>query len=271
MPAKATSAKASTALASLVRVLMLLALIGPAVVLAGVIGLTFGLLDYGLGLETMILHFGRLATLAGVGLGVVIVLLALLRRRRALILGIITLAITGLSALGVERLRLERAEHPPVHQVSTDWSDPPGFSDAMIARRRGAPNRVEADPRVPDDLDAVVRGPVPGGWAAYGGRRVAEINAETCAQAQAVPRQLHPDQVAAALRSEGITVVGRAPWRVEGFIQSPVLGFTEDVVVRIRPGRTDVRVIRREGLGDGGASCRRAAAIITALGAYAIS
>lgn len=271
MPANATSAKATDALVMTVRVLMLLALTGPAVVLAGIIGLTFGLLDYATGLETLILHYGRLATWAGVGLGVVVILLALLRRRRALILGIIAVVITGLSALGVERLRLERAEHPPVHEVSTDWSEPPGFSDTMIGRRRGAPNRIEADPRVPDDLATRVSGPIPAGWLAYRGRRVAEINAETCPEAQAVPRQLHPDQVAAALRSEGITVVGRAPWRVEGFIQSPVLGFTDDVVVRIRPGRTDVRVIRREGLGDGGASCRRASAIIAALGAYAIS
>ena len=60
-------------------------------------------------------------------------------------------------------------------------------------------------------------------------------------------------------------VIGQAPWRVEGTYESFWFGFEDDVVVRIRPGRTDVRSISRVGGSDLGANCRRVTKIVREL------
>jgi len=124
-----------------------------------------------------------------------------------------------------------------------------------MAERADALNPVEPDPRAP-----IEAGPP------WGGRRVAEINAETCPGARTVRRNVDPDEAARVLERNGVRIKGRAPWRVEGTYESFWFGFKDDVVVRIRPEGTDVRSISRVGRSDIGANCKRVTKIVEALG-----
>ena len=58
---------------------------------------------------------------------------------------------------------------------------------------------------------------------------------------------------------------GAATFEVEGVHEGAWFGFPYDAVVRIRPGRTDVRVVARDPRPDGGATCRLTAKIVANL------
>ena len=69
-------------------------------------------------------------------------------------------------------------------------------------------------------------------------------------------------QAASALADAGFVVTRATTFEVEGVHQGAWFGFVTDAVVRIRPGRTDVRVAARDARPDGGAACRLAARIV---------
>ncbi|MCY1311757.1 hypothetical protein D9M70_621040 [compost metagenome] len=58
---------------------------------------------------------------------------------------------------------------------------------------------------------------------------------------------------------------GAAPFRADGSKEGFWFGLTYDAAIRIRPGRTDVRVAQREGVPVGDEACRLARAIMTGL------
>jgi uncharacterized protein (DUF1499 family) len=132
---------------------------------------------------------------------------------------------------------------PPIHDITTDWSNPPRFV-AVLAQRRDAPNPAE-----------------------YGGPALAEQ------QRQAYP-QLGPlilsDPPDAAFR-KALDAAGAMGWeivaedpaqgRIEATDTTFWFGFKDDVVVRIEPGgpgsRVDVRSVSRVGKSDVGTNARR--------------
>ncbi|MEG0819028.1 MAG: hypothetical protein RSG56_06245 [Brevundimonas sp.] len=63
----------------------------------------------------------------------------------------------------------------------------------------------------------------------------------------------------------GFTVRGAAPFRADGAKEGFWFGLTHDAAIRIRPGRTDVRVAQREGVRVGDEACRLARAITAGL------
>src|SRR5690606_2126175 len=77
--------------------------------------------------------------------------------------------------------------------------------------------------------------------------------------------QVAPETAAWALEKAGFTVFGTSPFRVDGRQQSAWFGVTHDVTVRIRPGRTDVRVAGRDSLKIGDEACRLAKAVVAQL------
>ena len=72
-------------------------------------------------------------------------------------------------------------------------------------------------------------------------------------------------EAAAALEAAGFTVRGAAPFRADGAREGFWFGLTYDAAIRIRPGRTDVRVAQREGVKVGDEACRLARAITSGL------
>jgi hypothetical protein len=68
-----------------------------------------------------------------------------------------------------------------------------------------------------------------------------------------------------ALVDAGFPIVRASTFEVEGVLEGAWFGFAYDAVVRIRPGRTDIRVADRDPRPNGGATCRLMDKIVTAL------
>lgn len=124
----------------------------------------------------------------------------------------------------------------PPFQATTDLADPPAFATRLADRR-------DADQAAP-----ATRG--------YG--------FQSC-DAQSVPRQVAPGEAAWALEQAGFDVLGFGVGRADGTRQGFWFGFTYDATIRIRPGRTDVRVAAREARPDGLEACRLTRLIVSKL------
>lgn len=225
-------------------------LAAPVLVLVAAILTKTGTIDWRLGWETLTLRWAALLSLAGSALGLLAVILALKDRRLWLAAAVAFLA-PAVTLAGFGWLNARMARTPPIHDAATNWAEPPMPGRAVARQRAREAAPVERDPMV----DAAY-GPA---WA---GRRVAEIGAETCPGARPIPRAPDFDEVQAALEAEGVEVLTAAPWAVEGVHESWWFGFRSDVIVRIRPERTDVRVVGRQPRPDLGASCRLVSRIV---------
>ena len=140
-------------------------------------------------------------------------------------------------------LRAQARQVPPIHDITTDASDPPVFV-ALLVERKAAPNGAD-----------------------YGG---AEIAAQ---QARGYPdiKPLHLDQLPRDVMQRAIDAARAMGWevrasdsaagRLEATARTPWFGFRDDVVVRIRPEgsgtRVDVRSASRVGRSDIGRNAER--------------
>ena len=152
---------------------------------------------------------------------------------------------------------------PSIHDVATDWSEPLMFSPTALKARGPDANPVDPSPILPL------------GSRAYAGRRVAEVNAETCPSARPVTIAATAAQAFASARAAvegaGMSIITADPasGRIEATAVSLLYGFKDDVVVRVRPtgagARIDLRAVRRTGDNDMGANCRRIQTLVTAI------
>lgn len=242
------------AAAAFVRLALVVGLAAPVLVGIGAFATKTGLLAPEVGYDRLVLGWAALAARIGAAVGLLALAASLVDLRRLLPWALAALVIPGATLAGFLAFERAVAAGPPVHEVSTNWDEPPNFSDQMMARRGPSAAPVEAAPVAPAGF-----GPP------WGGQPVARINAATCPGAVPIARQVAPGEAARALERHGVQVIGRAPWRVEGTHESWWFGFETDVVVRIRPGRTDVRAIGRDARPDLGAACRLASAIVETL------
>jgi hypothetical protein len=127
----------------------------------------------------------------------------------------------------------------PVENISTDLVEVPGFGD--LGDERGG------------------RGPGPGPAA----------GPEACPGARPVMRQIAPTTAIYALEQAGFTLRGAGVGRADGTRTGFWFGVDHDAVIRIRPGRTDIRVAARDHRAHGGEACRMATAISETLRAAA--
>lgn len=87
----------------------------------------------------------------------------------------------------------------------------------------------------------------------------------TCTGLAPIGTQLLPEAAAWALQEQGFAITGAGLFEVEGTRQGFWFGRRYDAVVRIRPGRTDLRLAAAGTRNDGGAVCRQALALATSL------
>ncbi|NEX91473.1 DUF1499 domain-containing protein [Caulobacter sp. 17J65-9] len=230
-------------------------LVAPVLLLVAALGAKAGAIDWKFALGVMTRSWVSIAAIVGVATGLVALLAAFTDFRRLGIPALIALLLPAAVLGGLFRFKQTAQSVPPIHDVSTNWEEPLGFSKKFMKLERvGAPNPVETDPRAPEK---------PG--SPWSGRRVAEINAETCPGAKPVPRMVPPERVRQVLEDKGLAVFGSAPWMVEATAESTWFGFKDDVVVRMGPTRTDVRSISRVGVSDLGMNCKRVTEIVEAL------
>ena len=88
---------------------------------------------------------------------------------------------------------------------------------------------------------------------------------ETCVGLAPVETQLLPEAATWALQEQGFTITRAGLFEVAGSRQGFWFGRRYDAVVRIRPGRTDLRVAAGGRRADGGAVCRQALALAASL------
>ncbi|WP_313004362.1 DUF1499 domain-containing protein [Brevundimonas sp.] len=215
------------------RWLTLAAFVAPLVVLAAVFGTRFGLWSAGFGLEVLTLKIGRILAFAGLAAALIAVINALKDVRRRGLYAAVSLAVAG-ATVALFLVQQQRFAVPADNDVTTDPAEAPAFSRAVLAMRGGA-------------------------GAGGGGASVA------CPDLVSVPRQVAPETAAAALSAAGFTVRGAAPFRADGAQEGFWFGLTYDAAIRIRPGRTDVRVAQREGVSVGDEACRLAQAVVQGL------
>jgi uncharacterized protein (DUF1499 family) len=167
----------------------------------------------------------------------------------ALLVGI---AILGYPAyLGAKAYRL-----PPIADITTDPIDPPRFE--AIARLRSR----DANP------------------IAYSGLRAAELQKSAYPNIEpllvsATPQVAFETSVKVITKRKWRIVDARAPQagrregRIEAVARTPILGFRDDVVVRIRPdpdgARVDIRSTSRYGRHDFGTNASRVASLSEAI------
>ncbi|MDZ4053537.1 MAG: DUF1499 domain-containing protein, partial [Phenylobacterium sp.] len=242
----------------------LVALTPALMVGAGMLGTRYGLMDWKTGLGVIALEWAPKVTMIAVAaglLGIIIALFAGFGRYWARALMVLILC--GATFGGYLWARQAQITNPPINDVSTDWTMPLTFSQKMMRERGPEAIMVEADPMRP--LDSF----------AYAGRRIADINAETCAEARPLVLAQAPGQAyaqaKAAVEQAGLALVTDDPatGRIEATGRSLAFGLKNDVVVRVLPApqgsRIDVRAIGRVPVSDLGANCARVTELIGAM------
>jgi fatty-acyl-CoA synthase len=225
-------------------------------ILAGALGVRFGLIDWRVGVGQLILDWpSKLALIAVLG-GIFAIFAAVaagfrkygLRAAFSLVLPLATLAaLVWLKSYG--------DGYPPVHDVATDWTQPIALSPALVRERGPDAWPAEDDPIVPASAGAFMM------------RRVAEVNGETCPGAHPVPLAVPVDQAyaraKASVAAQGLDLFSDTPasGRLEATATNLWLGLKDDVVVRVTAAGTgskvDVRSVSRGGVADFGDNCRR--------------
>jgi uncharacterized protein (DUF1499 family) len=208
-----------------------------AVLLAGP-GTRLGWWHFSVGFR--LLRWAAWAGLGGTAVSLGAAVIGGARRERRTVAVAAAGVLIGLAAFGGPWALARRATGaPPIHDITTDPDDPPAFppdygGPAVAAQqRRGYPDIGPAAFREPPD------------------RVFAAVQA--------------------AARDVGWQVVSAAPaeGRLEASDTTPWFGFTDDVVVRVRPAaactRVDVRSVSRVGRGDLGANAARVRRFLRAL------
>ena len=149
-------------------------------------------------------------------------------------------------------IAVQSRDLPLLADVSTDTADPPQFE--AIARERSE----EARPLAPPSAEATQK------------QRVAYPDLVPLLLANA-PAEVYASALEAANRNRWRVVEARAPQpgradgRIEAVARTPLMGFREDVIVRVRASgrgaRVDIRSASRFGPHDFGSNARRIRAL----------
>ena len=176
--------------------------------------------------------------------------------RRGIVFGLLGAALGAAVALLPWSHTAAASGLPPIHDITTDTADPPQFR--AIAGLRSAAGANSSD---------------------YEGPRISELQARAYPDIRPLTVAAPPDaafrRALDAVKKLGWTVVAADPaeGRIEASDRTLWFGFTDDVVIRVRPAeagsRIDLRSSSRIGRGDRGvnaARIRRFAAALPASG-----
>ncbi|MCG6872049.1 MAG: DUF1499 domain-containing protein [Gammaproteobacteria bacterium] len=197
-----------------------------------------------------LLRWGAWLGAAGAA-GCLLALVVSPKQRRATAL-LVPAFLAGLLAFAVPAAwRAEARRVPPIHDISTDTANPPGFR-AILPLRAGAPNPAE-----------------------YGGEKIAAQQRTAYPQIQplvlTMERAACYSRALSAARAMGWELVAEEPdsGRIEATATTLWFGFKDDVVIRLAQSdqscRVDVRSVSRVGRSDVGANARRIRAYLERL------
>ncbi|MBY0565285.1 MAG: DUF1499 domain-containing protein [Hyphomonadaceae bacterium] len=237
----------------IVRLALIVSLLVPVYFLVAALGTKFGLLDWRIGFGLMTFRLGAFVLMGAAGLAILALLLALFATpRRGIVSALVALLIPGLGLGYAAHVRQQAQSIPPIHDISTDLIDPPSFSQATIAARAAVPGV--------NDLDLLNK-------RTGEGRAFTELQQEAYADIGPVistlPSDRAWDEALAAAQAQG-WVIGYTDAQagvIEASASTFWYGFTDDIVIRVRPegegSRVDVRSVSRVGGSDLGANAAR--------------
>ena len=208
--------------------LTLLAVAAPLLVLVAALGTRVGAWPVEVGYDLLTLRAGWFLSFLGAAAALGALALSFADFRRLGGLALIAVLAAGVT-LGGFVWQKARFAAGPVENISTDLVEVPGFGD--LGDERGG------------------RGPGPA------------VGPEACPGARPVMRQVAPTTAIYALEQAGFTLRGAGVGRADGSQEGFWFGVDHDAVIRIRPGRTDIRVAARDHRPHGGEACRMASAI----------
>ena len=211
-----------------VQALALLTVAAPVLVLVAALGTRLGAWPVEIGYDLLTLQAGWILALLGAAAAVGALVLSFANLRKSGLTALAAVLVAGLT-LGGFVWQKARLAAGPVENVSTDLTEIPGFGD--LGELRG--------------------GQGPG----------SAVGPEACPGALPVMRQIAPTAAIYALEQAGFTLRGAGVGRADGSQEGFWFGFDHDAVIRIRPGRTDIRVAARDHRPHGGEACRMATAI----------
>lgn len=209
----------------------------PLVVFVAVFGVSFGLWSWFFALHQ--LTWGLAPWLFGLGTACALVLLW--RARGGGLLRVLSAAaalaiVAGGAWLFHSNTRPYSLVEMAPPSVSTDPSDPPRFSARLMAER-----------------------------SASGGAQEQDLKDAACPGVAAIPTQVLAEEATAALQRAGFTPLPSSLFRVEGTHTGLWFQIQHDATIRIRPGRTDVRVAVRQSIVPDEQACRLLARIVEEL------
>jgi Protein of unknown function (DUF1499) len=225
-----------------------------AIGLASAAGIWLGIWDFRTGFTLLAIADGHASWIAGVGLVATIVVVVFSRgaaESRALKLGALALIGTLAAAVAyyVPESYRPAPETPPIHDVSTDTTDPPHYV-AILPLRADSPNTT-----------------VYGGSPNMTPERLADLQTRAFPDLKTRRFDEPPDAVferaLAAVETLGWDLVAAVPdeGRIEATDTTFWFRFKDDVVIRIRPAAAgsilDARSLSRVGGGDAGTNARR--------------
>lgn len=245
----------------LVRLALIVSLLVPVYFLVAALGTKFGLLDWTVGFGQMTFMWGVHVLGAAALLALIALLLALfISPRRGIMSALIALAIP-LAGVGYGAyVRNAAAGIPPIHDISTDLADPPGFSQAVVAARAAVPQS--------NDLDLLNK-------RTGDGRAFTDLQREAYGDIAPIETTVAPAMawdMALVLAQEQGWAIGHTDIDA-GVIEATATtfwyGFTDDIVIRVRPteqgSRIDMRSVSRVGRSDIGANAARMRPYLAAL------
>ena len=225
-----------------------LAFIAALMLLAAGVGTRLSLWDFGTGFG--VLRWAAFVGLAAAALAVVMLLLPRLRRAQGVMLTVALLLGLGVAFVPWNNLRMAKTV-PPIHDISTDTTNPPAFV-AILPLRANAPNP-----------------------ATYGGAEIARQQLAAYPDVRPLQMAMVPaqafDRALSTARAMGWKIVASDPaaGRIEATATTLWFGFKDDVVVRVQPSengsRIDVRSTSRVGSSDVGTNARRIRAYLAKL------
>lgn len=207
-----------------------LTLAGPLAALVAVVGLRLGWWPYGVAWNVITLMVALPLTVIGAVAALFAVVAGVKTPRVAGVAALASVVVSGAALFAFARVLLIQS-HIAAPDISTNPQDPPGFPAAMTAL--GAPAGAP---------------PVVGNCAV-----------------EAFPSQSAPGAAGYALQTAGFDIRDLGVGRGLGTRSGVWFGTTWDAVIRIRPGRTDIRVSARQPGQDRGEACRLAIRIAEAL------
>lgn len=212
--------------------LLLLSLAAPLLVLISALLTRAGALSMQTGYDLLTLQVGWWLAIVGLLGGLAAVVLALPEFRRLGLMGVAAVVVSG-AAVAAYLWHNARQADAPSEDISTDLIEIPGFGDLRAERRSQGP--------------------------------AATAGVEVCPGALPVMRQIAPGSAVWALEQAGFSIRGAGVARADGTHEGFLFGVQHDAVIRIRPGRTDIRVAARDHRTHGGDACRMATRISEAL------